>query len=226
MGAPRVTRARRTRPRAQAINPPTPCAPPARPPLVPARRAEQYGLFLKGIGLTLEDALVFWQKSFSKAMAPEEFVKKYAYNIRHNYGKEGKRADYTPYSCTRIILGAAPGPDEAHGCPFRHWDDARLRAVLSAQRLAPSAVDAIVGRAKNHDYQIACRMHFEARFPGADSSTVGNHPNAYYEQAALALKGSDTKVGAAAADAKAGATPPPPQQPAAFTARTTVGAPA
>ena len=43
---------------------------------------QQYGLFLKGIGLTLEDALAFWQKHFTRKMSPEEFLKKYAYNIR------------------------------------------------------------------------------------------------------------------------------------------------
>jgi DNA primase large subunit len=43
---------------------------------------QQYGLFLKGIGLTLEDSLAFWQKQFSKTTSPEEFIKKYAYNIR------------------------------------------------------------------------------------------------------------------------------------------------
>lgn len=36
----------------------------------------QYGLFLKGIGLSLEDALEFWQTQFTKSMSGEEFVKK------------------------------------------------------------------------------------------------------------------------------------------------------
>ena len=95
----------------------------------------QYGLFLKGIGLSLEDALTFWQTEFTKSMSAEDFVKKYAYNIRHNYGKEGKRADYTPYSCQRIILGTAPGGGDAHGCPYRHWDESHLRSKLSAMNV-------------------------------------------------------------------------------------------
>lgn len=56
----------------------------------------QYGLFLKGMGLSLEQALLFWQMAFEK-LTPEQFNKNYAYNVRHSYGMEGKRTDYTPY---------------------------------------------------------------------------------------------------------------------------------
>ena len=31
----------------------------------------QYGLFLKGIGLTLQQSLTFWRKEFTKRMDPE-----------------------------------------------------------------------------------------------------------------------------------------------------------
>jgi len=49
----------------------------------------------------LEDALLFWRTEFTKSMGADKFEKTYAYNIRHNYGKEGKRTDYTPYSCMK-----------------------------------------------------------------------------------------------------------------------------
>ena len=59
---------------------------------------QQYGLFLKAAGLTLEDQLRFFQTEFTKIMTPEQFSKEYAYNIRHRYGKEGKRTEYSPYA--------------------------------------------------------------------------------------------------------------------------------
>jgi len=57
---------------------------------------------------------------FTKKMSHDKFHKEYAYNIRHSYGKEGKRTDYTPWSCSRIMKMGAPGKDEFHGCPFKN----------------------------------------------------------------------------------------------------------
>ena len=158
----------------------------------------QYGLFLKGVGLSMEDALVFWQREFTKKMTPETFLKQYAYNIRHNYGKEGKRADYAAYSCSRIINNPPPGVGDFHGCPYRHWDLNQLRGALGKMSLSSPAIDGILESVRARDFQIACRRQFEARYPGAPSGSVGNHPNAFVEQVQAWSKQKAAAEGAAA----------------------------
>lgn len=44
-----------------------------------------------------------------------QFDKGYAYSIRHSYGKEGRRTDYTPYSCMKIIMSNPPSQGDYHG---------------------------------------------------------------------------------------------------------------
>jgi len=108
----------------------------------------------------------------TQAMSAEDFVKRFAYNIRHNYGKEGRRKDYSAYNCTRIILGAPPGSGEYHGCPFRHWQPNHLSAALSKMQIGGSDSAQIMDLVGTKQYQIACRRLFEATHPGGDSNDV------------------------------------------------------
>lgn len=146
----------------------------------------QYGLFLKGAGLSMDDALLFFQRHFT-SVTGEQFQKQYAYNIRHMYGKEGKRATYTPYSCSKIILGNAPASvGDHHGCPYKHYDADHLSQLLQRLKIG-NATDraAIVSLKKSNQFQLACQKHFEVTHPKAVTmdvplDNVGNHPNAWF----------------------------------------------
>uniref|UniRef100_A0A8C9GBS6 DNA primase large subunit C-terminal domain-containing protein n=1 Tax=Piliocolobus tephrosceles TaxID=591936 RepID=A0A8C9GBS6_9PRIM len=61
---------------------------------------QQLWLFFKGAGMTLEENI---QTNRSLWSQPDKFDKEHRYTIRHMYGKEGKKTDYSPYNCTRII---------------------------------------------------------------------------------------------------------------------------
>ena len=49
------------------------------------------GLFLKTLGLSMDEAYSFWKQEFCKKMDTDKFEKSYGYNIRHMFGKEGKK---------------------------------------------------------------------------------------------------------------------------------------
>ena len=121
----------------------------------------QYGLFLKGIGLSMQDALAFWRSEFAQKVGVDKFDKTYAYNIRHNYGQEGKRVDYTPYSCAKIIRGDPPGADDHHGCPFKHFDAVRLHSTMSAAGVTETQIREIQQLLQpingGPHYHVACR---------------------------------------------------------------------
>ncbi|CAK7336135.1 unnamed protein product [Dovyalis caffra] len=55
-----------------------------------------------GVGLKLDDALAFWKAEFSRKTGAERFDKEYAYGIRHNYGREGKRTENLKAALSRM----------------------------------------------------------------------------------------------------------------------------
>ncbi|KAI8869914.1 hypothetical protein GQ42DRAFT_163117 [Ramicandelaber brevisporus] len=153
----------------------------------------QFGLFLKGIGLGIEEALIYWRRAF-RHMTDDRFQKEYAYNIRHNYGLEGKRVNYSPFNCGKIIMGDAPGAGQHHGCPYRHAGQGQLKTMLGKYSLATGAdisnstIDSVLKLAKDGHYQIACTNVLTAvmeKKAGDGSEKVHidmvEHPNGYYK---------------------------------------------
>ncbi len=151
------------------------------------RRALQ--LYLKGIGMQLGDAMVLWKTEFTKSpdCSVEKFEKDYAYGIRHSYGKEGKRADYMPHSC-RQCIASDPGVKDDHGCPFKiltaNKDNEegveRLNAMLRGMNISQVKASAIVTKAKNMHYQIACGMTFAALHGDKEIDAGVHTPHQYY----------------------------------------------
>ena len=172
----------------------------------------QYTLFLKGIGLSLEDALIFWRTSFRKK-TDDEFNKEYKYNVRHSYGDVGGDATrrgkgYSPFSCQKILTEHPPSSGEAHGCPYRHFSPDNLVTLLQATGVN----DKDVLRGVREDvapekkrYHIACNRVFEyahkvelkrvkeeGTWPASELDTIV-HPNTYFKRSYLLKNG--VKIG-------------------------------
>ncbi|GAA5854363.1 hypothetical protein JCM3766R1_002298 [Sporobolomyces carnicolor] len=157
---------------------------------------QQYSLFLKGIGLSVEEAIVFWKKSFS-LISDDKFNKEYRYNIRHNYGLEGSRKNYTPKSCTAIITGPVPGAGQCHGCPFRH-QETNLVPLLhqTVPNITSSDIKEIVKAAKDGHYHISCTRVFELQHQrlgvhkgdGLGGGDSVDHPNRYFDKSRQLVK--------------------------------------
>ncbi|KAG9241240.1 eukaryotic and archaeal DNA primase, large subunit-domain-containing protein [Calycina marina] len=167
----------------------------------------QYTLFLKGIGLNLEECLVFWRTGFSK-ITDDQFNKEYRYNVRHAYGDVGgdgnRRGNgYSPFSCQKILMEHPPGPGEAHGCPYRHFSMDNLSALL--QQVGVKDQEVLRGVKEDKEKQkfhLACNRVFdyvhkqEIKKVKDDGTWTSNqletlvHPNEYFKRSYL-LKNLD-----------------------------------
>ncbi|WVN89344.1 uncharacterized protein L203_104567 [Cryptococcus depauperatus CBS 7841] len=150
----------------------------------------QLNLFLKGLGLPLEEAIVFWRQAFSPKISEDKFNKEYKYNIRHGYGQEGRRANYPPKNCQQILTQNQPSTQDNHGCPFRHFAPEKLVEFLDAHygiaRTSPDIRD-IMDLVKNAHYHVACTRVFEVthgmrKGDGLRAGETVSHPNKYADR--------------------------------------------
>ncbi|KAK2747511.1 hypothetical protein FQN57_002003 [Myotisia sp. PD_48] len=171
----------------------------------------QYTLFLKGIGLSLEDALIFWRRSF-RNITEDEFNSRYKYNVRHAYGDVGgdvnrRGRGYPPYSCQKILTDSAQGAGQTHGCPYRHFSVDNLISLLETtgvtDRETLRGVRDDVSRSRFH---IACNRVFEhvhktelqkvkdeGTMPPAQLDTIV-HPNTYFKRSYMLKQLKDGPV--------------------------------
>ncbi|KAH9909904.1 DNA primase, large subunit [Xylariomycetidae sp. FL2044] len=162
----------------------------------------QYTLFLKGIGLNLEECLIFWRSSFHK-VTDDTFNKEYRYNVRHTYGDVGgdsnrRSGGYSPFSCQKILTEHPPGPGEAHGCPYRHFNLENLTALLQGVGISDrSVLQGVKEDKESQKFHMACNRVFdyvhkneikkakdEGIMTSAQLETIV-HPNEYFKRSYL-----------------------------------------
>jgi len=124
-------------------------------------------------------------------MSDDKFNKEYRYNLRHNYGQEGKRANYAPKSCQQILTANQPGTQDNHGCPFRHFSPDNLSTFLVTNypQLDRGSLEyrEIMDSVKNHHYHVACTRLFEVTHNVKKGEGIGNdesvsHPNKWADR--------------------------------------------
>lgn len=140
-----------------------------------------YGAFLRSGGVDMESAIEFWRQEFTKKIPREKFDQNYKYNIRHLYGMEGHKKALSCFSCDKIINDNPPGPTEKHGCPFKHFDDAHLKNMLTSHGLREVDIESIFRNRNDKDYKLACSRYFEFTRGNPPSVTIRNPMNFYDE---------------------------------------------
>ncbi|XP_076284468.1 DNA primase large subunit-like isoform X2 [Lasioglossum baleicum] len=138
----------------------------------------QYGLYLKGIGLSLDNAIKFWKDELTKTVDERTFHKEYQYYIKHFYGQIGRCADYDPFPCSKIF-NSTIGVRDDHGCPYKRMESHVLQNTLSKCGLVRSDIDAIVQHSKEGHYLEACKIYYEATNNSMIEKTF-DHPNVYF----------------------------------------------
>ena len=176
-----------------------------------------FGLFLKHIGLTVEDATALFATLMSaKGGGQEKFAKSaYGYNIRHMYGKEGKKTSYTSMTCTSVVdLPPMVDKYDCHGCPFKFKSEQALKKTLEHERVGPSGrtvrptpdqIEEMVDDAKGQHYTRACYKYFLAVHPDQPlkRDTLFRSPGEYYNQS-VELEKAHEEAKAKLAEAQAG----------------------
>lgn len=153
----------------------------------------QLTLFLKGIGLSADEAVKFWATLFTSgrnAMSLDKFNKEYRYNVRHAYGLEGGRINAKPWTCSTILSRPRPNKTEFHGCPYRDLSMDSLVQNLNEMGINDQQeVNGVLDHVTKTEYTTACTRVFEIthkkQLANSKSNAEGfhiSHPNLYFDR--------------------------------------------
>uniref|UniRef100_A0A1B6GGZ0 DNA primase large subunit C-terminal domain-containing protein n=1 Tax=Cuerna arida TaxID=1464854 RepID=A0A1B6GGZ0_9HEMI len=139
-----------------------------------------FSLFLKDIGMTLNESIAFWQEEYSKpskcggkcSHSWQKDGAKYIYSIRHLYGLEGKRANYYSPSCSKIQNNNL-GPSEEGGCPFLTFDHCKLKNSLDPSVIQnQETFEKIMFLSSQNKPKAACEFYRKTLMKTASSTSL------------------------------------------------------
>ena len=68
------------------------------------------------------------------------------------YGKEGKRNDYKPWSCQKVLNQQPPGNGEYHGCPFKTFGEKSLQQLVGSYGLTSRDIEIVMDKNKEKQH--------------------------------------------------------------------------
>jgi len=143
----------------------------------------QLNLFLKGIGLNVNETINFWRQGVFPKGKMKNYQGEHTYNIRHNYGLEGAMIDYTPHECEKMQTEYKNGAGHC-SCPFAADIDTFRRNVLGQrwyQSVSLAARDRVENAVHLNNPSAACELVFEDAHGGVPIGPKFEYPDAYFD---------------------------------------------
>nr|XP_026498497.1 DNA primase large subunit-like [Vanessa tameamea] len=137
-----------------------------------------YSLFLKDIGMPVEEAVKFWRNEYQQVPNGKHKCchswkndeKKFIYGIRHLYGLEGGKKNYSSGNCLRL-QGFTEG-----SCPFKTFDSEAILHLLDIKK-TDSSWSQMKKLQEQHQYTCACKLYFQKRFHRVSNNVCDSNLN-------------------------------------------------
>ncbi|XP_077997872.1 uncharacterized protein LOC144450988 [Glandiceps talaboti] len=147
----------------------------------------QYTLFLKEIGMPVNDAIHLWKMEYSKPHSNHgdgcthnwsTDGKRYMYSIRHLYGMEGSQTNYRAHSC-HSIQGHLLGPGEEGGCPFKHFDRVHLEREFQTEGIPLDVQEELLSLTERNLCRKACQVFLKVKMLQGMNEQLNGRENDY-----------------------------------------------